>query len=66
MKRTVKQKKEMLALSKENEKLSKVIINGVEYLNCGTDLVTNIVTIKNIKSGNYKEIDYYKLQECLN
>jgi len=66
MKRTVKQKKEMLALSKENEKLSKVIINGIEYLNCGTDLVTNIVTIKNIKSGNYKEINYYKLQECLN
>lgn len=38
-------------------------IKGVEYLNCGIDLRTNIVTIKNIKSGNYGEIDFYKLQK---
>tara|TARA_R110002167_G_scaffold243070_1_gene448637 strand:- start:2724 stop:2900 length:177 start_codon:yes stop_codon:yes gene_type:complete len=52
----------------EKYKLDKPLIfkiNGVEYLNCGTDLVTNMVNIKNIKSGNYKEIDYYKLQEKL-
>ena len=38
-------------------------LKGVEYLNCGIDLRTDIVTIKNIKSGNYGEIDFYKLQK---
>jgi hypothetical protein len=40
-------------------------LKGVEYLNCGIDLRTNIVTIKNIESGNYGEIDFYKLQKKL-
>ena len=40
-------------------------IKGVEYLNCGIDLRTDIVTIKNIKSGNYGEIDFKKLQKLI-
>jgi len=40
-------------------------IKGVEYLNCGCNLVTNMVTIKNIKSREYQEIDFYKLQKMI-
>ena len=46
-----------------NVKQPTFTIKGVEYLNCGIDLRTNIVTIKNIKSGNYGEIDFYELQK---
>jgi len=41
------------------------IVKGVEFLNCGCDLRTNLVTVKNIKSGEYKEIDFYKLQKII-
>ncbi|MCP4159845.1 MAG: hypothetical protein GY760_07215 [Deltaproteobacteria bacterium] len=49
----------------KNVKQPTFTLKGVEYLNCGIDLRTNIVTIKNIKSGNYGEIDFYKLQKKL-
>ena len=43
------------------------IVKGVEFLNCGCDLRRNLVTVKNIKSGEYKEIDFYnEFQECDN
>jgi len=42
----------------KNVKQPTFTLKGVEYLNCGIDLRTNIVTIKNIKSGNYGEIDF--------
>lgn len=40
-------------------------IKGVEYMICGTNLETNLVNVKNINSGNYKEIDFYKLQKLI-
>ncbi len=49
----------------KNVKQPTFTLKGVEYPNCGIDLRTNIVTIKNIKSGNYGEIDFYKLQKKL-
>ncbi len=39
--------------------------NGKQYLMCGTNLETNMVNIKNLESGNYKEIDYYSLEQIL-
>ncbi len=42
---------------------------GVDFVQTGINIDTNLVTIKNIKTGKTKEIDYYKLKkilECLN
>jgi len=39
--------------------------NGVLFRNVGIDLETDLVTIKNVVTGKYKEIDYNKLQELL-
>lgn len=63
MKRTPKQHKQMLALSKENEKLSKFEMDGQQFLNVGCDLRTNLVTIKNLSTGKYEEINFYELKE---
>lgn len=36
-----------------------------EFLYCGTDLETDMVTVKNIESGNKKDINFYELQALL-
>lgn len=36
-----------------------------EFLYCGTDLETNLVTVKNLLSGNKKDIDFYELQKLI-
>ena len=36
---------------------------GVKFLQCGIDLETDIVTIKNLDNGKIGEIDYYKLEK---
>ena len=66
MKRTPKQKRDMLALSDENEKLSNFIYKGVKHLRVGTDLRTNIVTIKNLTTNEYEKINYYELKKLIN
>ena len=38
---------------------------GIEFLICKTDLLTNLVTIKNMSNGKKKEIDFYKLSDLL-
>ena len=40
-------------------------IKGVDFLICCTNLTTNLVTVKNLETGNKKDIDYYKLQKLI-
>ena len=44
-----------------NSKQPTLIHEGVKHLNCGIDLVTDLVTIKNLETGKYKEVNFYKL-----
>ena len=39
--------------------------SGVEFLQTGTNVETNLVTIKNLSNNKTSEIDYYKLQKIL-
>ena len=36
---------------------------GIEFLISKTDIITDLVTIKNMSNGKKKDIDYYKLKE---
>lgn len=48
-----------------NSKPPTFTVKGVDFLNCGIDLRTNLVTVKNINTGKHKEIDFYKLQKII-
>jgi hypothetical protein len=39
--------------------------NGVRFLQVGMNLATDMVNVKNLSTGTYKEIDYNKLQKLL-
>ena len=39
---------------------------GVRFLQVGINLETDMVNVKNLSTGTYKEIEYHKLQKLLN
>ncbi len=49
-----------------NSKPPTIKIGKNSYLYVSTDLVTNIVVLKNLTTGERGEIDFYELQKIIN
>jgi len=49
-----------------NSKPTTVKMGKYIYLYVSTNLLTDVVTLKNLSTREYGEIDYYELQEILN